>query len=83
PAGVLGSSLGTLSASAGRLVEGGAADVCIFKADAWWTPRGEQLSSQGKHSPFLGHELPATVTHTLVGGQLVFERAAVPTGAVC
>ena len=73
PARVLGHSLGTLADSAGRLVEGGQADVCIFRPDAWWTPTAQRLRSQGHHSPFIGRELPACVTHTLVGGQLVFE----------
>jgi dihydroorotase len=81
PAGVLGNSLGTLSASVGRLVEGGAADICVFKPAAWWTPRGSQLRSQGKHSPFLGQELPAVVTHTLVDGQVAFDRSAMLAGA--
>ena len=76
PASVLGNSLGTLSASAGRLVEGGVADLCIFDPEAWWTPRPAQLRSQGKHTPFIGQELPASVRATLVGGQVAYEAAA-------
>jgi dihydroorotase len=76
PARVLGQSLGTLSASAGRLVEGGVADLCVFDADAWWTPQATGLRSQSKHSPFMGQEMPAVVRATVVGGQVAFEAAA-------
>ena len=76
PARVLGQGLGTLSASAGRLVEGGVADLCVFDADAWWTPQAASLRSQGKHSPFMGQEMPAVVRATVVGGQVAFEAAA-------
>lgn len=76
PASVLGSSLGTLAASTGQLAEGGVADICVFNPAAWWTPRTGALRSQGQHSPFMGQELPAVVTHTLVGGQVVFDRAS-------
>jgi dihydroorotase len=81
PASVLGASLGTLAASAGRLAEGGVADICVFNPSAWWTPRSGALRSQGQHSPFMGQELPAVVTHTLVGGQVAFERAPVFVGS--
>jgi dihydroorotase len=73
PATVLGHSLGTLSASAGRLAEGGVADICVFDASAWWTPRPGELLSQGKHTPFAGTELPAVVRCTLVGGQVAYD----------
>jgi dihydroorotase len=73
PAAVLGARLGTLAASAGRLAEGGVADICVFDPAAWWTPERTSLRSQGKHSPFVGQELPAVVRATLVGGQLAFE----------
>ncbi len=73
PAGVLGASLGTLQASAGRLVVGGMADVCVFDPQAAWTVRPDTLRSQGKHTPFSGHELPGRVRCTIVGGQLAFQ----------
>jgi dihydroorotase len=74
PARVLGSALGTLQASVGKLVEGGVGDVCIVDAQAAWTVEDSALRSQGKHTPFTGYELPARVRATLVGGQLVFEH---------
>jgi dihydroorotase len=74
PARVLGTSLGTLQASVGRLAEGGMADLCVFDPEAWWTPKRNTLRSQGKHTPFMGRELPVVVRHTVVGGQVVFDR---------
>ncbi|HEY1128429.1 MAG TPA: dihydroorotase [Roseateles sp.] len=77
PVRVLGSALGSLSASAGRLVEGGVADVCVFDASASWAVAPEALASQGKHTPFAfassGFELPARVRCTLVAGHIAFE----------
>ncbi len=72
PARVLGSALGTLQASAGQLVEGGVADLCIFDPNAHWTPQGDTLRSQGQHTPFSGYELPGRVRFTVVGGQVAF-----------
>lgn len=76
PARVLGNALGTLQASAGCLVKGGVADICVFKADSYWTVTPAALRSQGKHTPFAGYELPGRVDYTLVGGQVAFERAS-------
>ena len=73
PAKVLGASLGALAASAGQLVAGGAADVCVFDASAEWTPEPAALRSQGKHTPFSSHLLPGRVRYTLVGGHLAFQ----------
>ena len=75
PARVLGQALGTLQASAGRLVKGGVADVCVFDPGRQWTVEPAALHSQGRHTPFAGYELPGCVRHTLVGGQVAFERA--------
>lgn len=77
PVRVLGGALGSLAASAGRLVEGGVADVCVFDAGASWAVTPEQLASQGKHTPFefsrSGFELPARVRCTLVAGHIAYE----------
>ena len=75
PARVLGNALGTFQASAGRLVKGGVADICVFDPNDEWKVEAAALRSQGKHTPFLGHLLPGRVRYTLVGGQLAFERA--------
>ena len=67
PADILGLSLG-------RLNTGSAADICIFDPDAPWTVEADRLVSQGKNTPFSGWELPGRVTHTLLGGRLVYVR---------
>ncbi|MEO6278733.1 dihydroorotase [Roseateles sp.] len=76
PVRVLGNALGSLAASAGRLVEGGVADVCVFDAGASWAVTPELLASQGKHTPFAfassGFELPARVHCTLVAGHIAY-----------
>lgn len=73
PARVLGNSLGTLQASAGRLVRGGMADLCVFDPAGEWMVEPQALRSQGKHTPFSGYQLPARVRWTVVGGQLAYE----------
>jgi dihydroorotase len=73
PARVLGASLGTLQASAGQLLDGGVADVCIFDPEAAWTVQPGSLRSQGRNTPFTGHELPGQVRCTIVGGQVAYE----------
>jgi dihydroorotase len=72
PAAVVGSALGPLAASAGRLVVGGAADICVFDPQAAWVVEPSSLRSQGQHTPFGGYELPGRVRATLVGGQLAY-----------
>jgi dihydroorotase len=73
PVAVLGDALGSLSASAGRLVEGGVADLCVFDAEARWTVAPGALKSQGKHTPFSGYELPGRVRCTVVAGGVAYE----------
>ena len=55
-----------LQASAGRLAEGGVADLCMFDPAAQWTVTPDALRSQGKHTPFGGYELPGACRCTLV-----------------
>ncbi|APW44029.1 dihydroorotase [Rhodoferax saidenbachensis] len=69
PAGVLGAALGT----AGQLVVGGEADICVFDPQATWTVEPAALRSQGRHTPFGGLELPGRVRATLVGGHLAYQ----------
>lgn len=76
PARVLGSALGTLQASAGQLLDGGVADVCIFDPQAAWTVTPQRLRSQGRNTPFAGHELPGAVRCTIVAGQVAYESRA-------
>jgi dihydroorotase len=80
PAQVLGSALGTLSSSVGRLSVGGAADLCLFDPQAHWQVAPERLRSQGKHTPFAqdisAFALPARVKLTLVSGQVAYDASA-------
>ena len=66
---------GALAASAGRLVDGGVADVCIFDLADHWRVTPQALRSQGKHTPFAGHEVPGRVKFTVVSGQVAFEAS--------
>jgi dihydroorotase len=82
PARVLGTSLGTLQASMGQLVEGGTADVCVFDPGAEWVITADALRSQGKHTPFSGYEVPGRVRVTIAAGQVAFDsRSTDRTGA--
>lgn len=76
PVAVIGDALGSLAASAGRLVDGGVADVCIFAPDERWQVTPAALRSQGRHTPFAGYELPGRVRCTIVAGHVAFESAA-------
>lgn len=69
PAAVIGLAPATLA-------RGSAADLCLFDPGLAWTVRRESLVSQGKNTPFLGLEVQGAVRYTLVGGDVVFERAA-------
>ncbi|KDB54043.1 putative dihydroorotase-like protein [Sphaerotilus natans subsp. natans DSM 6575] len=77
PVRVLGDALGSLASSAGRLVEGGVADVCIFDPEETWPVTPDVLHSQGKHTPFAfadtGMALPGRVRATLVAGTIAHE----------
>lgn len=80
PVAVLGDALGSLVSSAGRLVEGGVADVCVFDPDATWSVQPGELASQGKHTPFdfssTGMALPGRVRATVVAGTVAYQARA-------
>lgn len=77
PVRVLGEALGSLQSSAGRLIEGGIADVCVFDPGQTWTVDAAALRSQGRHTPFnfaaTGMALPGRVRATLVAGTVAYE----------
>ena len=75
PARVLGSRLGTLQDSVGRLAVGGVADLVLLSTAGHWAVTDASLCSQGKSTPFSGYELPGRVRATLVGGHVAFEAA--------
>lgn len=60
--------------AAGRLSIGGVADVCVFDPGVRWQVAPAALRSQGKHTPFVGYELPAQVRYTIVSGRIAFTR---------
>ena len=69
-----------LGVAAGRLDVGEAADIVHgvsfpFSRDpeAWWRVERRALASQGRNTPFLGHEVPGRVRYTLVDGAVVYE----------
>jgi len=62
-----------LGVPAGTIATGAAADLCIFDPAAHWRVERRALASQGRNTPFAGHELPARVRYTLVGGAVVHE----------
>jgi dihydroorotase len=73
PARVLAASPALQQPSAGQLLEDGVADLCVFDPRSPWSVQPERLRSQGRNTPFAGHELPAQVRYTIVGGQLAYE----------
>jgi dihydroorotase len=73
PVTVIGDALGSLAASAGRLAEGGMADVCVFNPEQHHVVSPAALQSQSKHTPFSGYELPGKVHLTLVAGMVAHD----------
>ncbi len=66
PADIIGVDTGNLSL-------GATADICIFDPERHWTLTEADMVSRGHNSPFIGWELKGRATHTIVGGELVFE----------
>jgi len=64
-----------LGTQSGRIATGAPGDVVIFDPDAPFAVTPAALRSQGKNSPFLGHQLCGRVRFTLVAGNPVFEQA--------
>jgi dihydroorotase len=60
--------------AAGDLSVGASADVVLFDPDTRWTVSRAALASQGKHTPFLGYDLPGQVKATIVAGKVAFQR---------
>ncbi|PXX43934.1 dihydroorotase [Undibacterium pigrum] len=58
---------------AGQIAVGQAADICIFDPATRWKVEAKALASQGKHTPFLGYELPGVVRATIVSGHIAFD----------
>ena len=69
-----------LGLESGRIGVGATADICIFDPKALWTLTAASMTSRGRNSPFLGTEFRGRVTHTIVGGRVVFENGKFPLG---
>ncbi len=67
-----------LGIDAGDLSPGAAADVCIFDPEMRWILQPDKLISSGHNTPFAGWQFKGRVTHTLVGGEAVFELGKAP-----
>ncbi len=62
-----------LGVAAGRLEVGANADLCLFDPAFSWQVEPAKLRSQGHNTPFAGHRLVGKVSHTIVGGHVVYE----------
>jgi dihydroorotase len=62
-----------LNIDAGHLSVGANADVTIFDPIHDWVLTADNMLSRGKNTPFLGWALQGRVTHTLLGGKLVYQ----------
>jgi dihydroorotase len=63
-----------LGVASGRLAPGAPADLALFDPAAPVRIAPESLKSQGKNTPFLGHELSGQVRLTIVAGNVVHEQ---------
>ena len=59
----------------GSLAVGAAADVTIFDPEREWCVDTSRFRSLGRNTPLDGVFLPSQVTHTFVGGKLVYRLA--------
>lgn len=60
---------------AGALGVDRTADICIYRPNQGWQPTFDKLQSRGKNTPFLGWEFSSRVTHTLMGGRIVYQSS--------
>jgi dihydroorotase len=67
PAGVIGSSRGTLAV-------GSAADIAILDAAAEWVVQPEEFLSKGRNTPLAGCPVFGRVVATIVGGVIKWQR---------
>jgi dihydroorotase len=60
----------------GTLLRGAPADVVVLDPDVRWTVDAAAGRSKSRNTPFRGWELRGRVTHTIVGGDVVYENGA-------
>lgn len=56
----------------GKIALGQVADLCIFDPNQTWTVKTSSFVSQGRNTPFIGHELKGVVKATIVEGQIAY-----------
>jgi dihydroorotase len=61
----------------GHLGAGAPANITVVDPDAKWTVNAKSFFSKGRNTPFQGRSVTGKVTHTLVGGRVVFEGGRV------
>ena len=59
----------------GRMQLGEPADLVIIDPDAHWVCHAQDFVSKGKHTAFEGWDFTGQVTHTLIDGEVVYERS--------
>jgi len=62
-----------LGVGAVAIAAGANADLCLFDPNLIWKLEPARLKSQGKNTPFAGHEIRGQVRYTLVAGHIVYE----------
>ena len=58
---------------AGRITEGGPADLVLFDPDKEWVVE-DQFYSKANNSPFIGRKLTGQVQYTICGGKIVYQK---------
>lgn len=64
-----------LGVQSGRIEAGAPADLVLFDPGQSWRVVPAALKSQGKNTPFIGHELTGRVRTTIVAGKVVYEQS--------
>ena len=59
---------------AGRIYEGGPADLILFDENEEWVP--EKFFSKSQNSPFLAKKLTGKVKYTVCRGRVIYEDNA-------
>ena len=65
-----------LGVRGGSLNEGGPADLAIVDPEQEYTLQAEDIQSKSKNSPFIGQPLKGQNLLTMIGGRIVWKRAA-------
>ena len=57
---------------AGKIYEGGPADLLLFDPDKEWTVT-DSFASRSSNSPFIGETLPGVVLYTICRGEIAYQ----------